>query len=83
MDVNESDSSSPECCRKHVHDGGVAVVSGDDEVVDSVEEDVAKMTDTFSVLGTAPSGGDEWMEQRQHRASRPTFPKWCTTMSTR
>jgi hypothetical protein len=69
--------------QKHVHDGDVAVVSGDDEVVDSVEEDVAKMTDTFSVLGTAPSGGDERMEQRQCRALRPTSPKWYPTMSTR
>jgi hypothetical protein len=70
-------------CQKHVRDDDVAVVSGDDEVVDSVEEDVAKMTDTFSVLGTAPSGGDEWMEQRRCRALRPTSPKWWTTMSTR
>jgi hypothetical protein len=59
------------------------VVSDDDGVVDGIKEDEAKMLDTFSVLGTARRGGDEWMEQWWHRASRPTSPKLCTTMSRR
>jgi alkanesulfonate monooxygenase SsuD/methylene tetrahydromethanopterin reductase-like flavin-dependent oxidoreductase (luciferase family) len=64
-------------------DVDAVVVSDDDEVVDGVEEDEAKMLDTFLVLGTAPRGGDERMEQRWRRASRPTSPKLCTTMSRR
>jgi hypothetical protein len=64
-------------------DVDAVVVSNNDEVVDSVDEDEANMMDTFSVLGTAPRGGDERMEQRWHRASQPTSPKLCTTMSRR
>jgi hypothetical protein len=54
-------SNSPEDRRKAVHNVSTSgrhavVVSDDDGVVDGVEEDEAKMLDTFSVLGTASRG---------------------------
>jgi hypothetical protein len=50
----------------------VVLVSDDDGVIDSIDEDEAKMMDTISSTGKTPSGRSEQMERQRRRAAWPT-----------